>query len=493
LILSIDQGTTGTTVLLVDRRGEIVGRGYREVPCSFPRPGWVEQDAETLWGRSLDAVDEALAASAGRPIVGIGIANQRETTVLWDRRTGAPVAPAIVWQDRRTAELCGDLRRRGLSEEIAARTGLVVDPYFSGTKIRWLLDADPSLRARAGRGEIAFGTIDTWLVWKLTGGASHRTDFSNASRTMLYNIFERRWDPVLLDLLGVPREILPEVGPSRSLLGQIVDLALPSGARLPAGLPIGGVAGDQQAALFGQAGFAPGAIKCTYGTGAFLLMNNGRDPVRSGHGLLSTLACGADDAPAYALEGSIFVAGAAIQWLRDQLGIIAHAAETEALARQVPDNAGVYFVPAFTGLGAPYWDAGARGAIVGLTRGIGRAHLARAALEAIAYQTRDVVDAMAADTGRAPPELRIDGGAAANDFLAQFQADVLGIPVVRPRITETTALGAAYLAGLATGVWSGADELSALWRIDRRFEPRLGPDERETLYRGWKEAVARVR
>lgn len=493
VILTIDQGTTGTTVLLLDRRGEVVGRGYREVPCVFPRPGWVEQDAEMVWRRSLEAIAEARGAAPGRSVAAIGIANQRETTVLWDRSSGEPVAPAIVWQCRRTADLCEDLRRRGLTPDIVARTGLVVDPYFSGTKIRWLLDATPGLRARAERGQIAFGTVDSWLIWKLTGGTQHRTDYSNASRTMLYNIADQRWDPILLDLIGVPAEVLPEVGPSRGMHGETVSIDLPNGVTLPAGIPIGGVAGDQQAALVGQTCFAPGSIKCTYGTGAFLLMNTGDNRVRSRHGLITTLAGGADGAPTYALEGSIFIAGAAIQWLRDQLGIIRNAAETEALARGVNENAGVYFVPAFVGLGAPYWDPDARGTIVGLTRGVGRAHLARAALEAIAYQTRDVVDAMAADAGRNPLELRVDGGAAANDFLLQFQADLLDVPVVRPQITETTALGAAYLAGLATGFWSGPEELATMWRMDRRFDPSMSREQRESLYGGWRAAVEKSR
>jgi glycerol kinase len=492
VILAIDQGTTGTTVLLVDAAGRVVGRGYREVPTSYPRPGWVQQDAEELWRQSLLAVAEARRSVPDRPIAAIGITNQRETSVLWDAGTGEPVAPAIVWQCRRTADMCADLRQRGLSDEIGRRTGLVIDPYFSGTEIRWLLDADPALRTRAEHGEIRFGTIDTWLIWKLTDGRAHRTDYSNASRTMLYNIYERRWDPALLDLLDVPSAILPTVGPSSGLHGHTAAISLPDGTALPAGIPIAGVAGDQQAALFGQCCFDAGMVKCTYGTGAFLLMNNGTTPVRSTRGLLTTLASGANGDLIYALEGSIFVAGAAVQWLRDELGLIRAAPETEALARQVPDNGGVYLVPAFVGLGAPYWDADARGAIIGLTRGSGRAHLARAALEAIAYQTRDVVDAMAADAGRALAEVRVDGGAAANDFLIQFQADILGVPVVRPRITETTGLGAAYLSGLATGVWGSTDEIARLWQADRRFDPALEPDQRDALYAGWRRAVARV-
>lgn len=493
VILTIDQGTTGTTVLLVDRAGELVGRGYREVPCLFPNPGWVEQDAEELWFRSLEAIAEAHREAGDRPIVAIGIANQRETAVLWDARTGAAVAPAIVWQCRRTAEICEDLRSRGLSNEVGKRTGLVIDPYFSGTKLRWLLDAEPELEQRAGRGELRFGTIDSWLLWKLSGGQVHATDYSNASRTLLYNIYDKSWDPVLLDLLKIPEAVLPKVASSASVFAETVPLRLPDGATLPGGIPVAGVAGDQQAALFGQACYEPGMVKATYGTGAFLLMNSGAEPIYSRNGLLTTLACGKSGEPIYAVEGSIFVAGAAIQWLRDQLGIIRSAAETEPLAREVTDTAGVYFVPAFVGLGAPYWDSEARGALIGLTRGAGRAHVARAALEAIAYQTRDVVDAMTEDSGRPAAELRIDGGAATNDFLAEFLADTLGTPVVRPKITETTALGAAFLAGLTTGFWSSTDELAHLWQVDRRFEPELDEMARARRYRGWRKAVERVR
>ncbi len=435
VILAIDQGTTGTTVLLVDSRGNVVGRGYREITCRYPVPGWVEQDAEDVWRRTLAAVADARRAAPGRAIVAVGITNQRETTVLWDGDTSLPVAPAIVWQCRRTASFCENLRARGLSDEVARRTGLVIDPYFSATKIRWLLDADSSLLSRARAGQIRFGTIDSWLIWKLSGGAVHRSDYSNASRTMLYNIYERCWDEVLLNALEIPPEILPEVCPSSFLFALTAATPLPDGSEFPAGIPIAGVAGDQQAALFGQTCFTPGLVKCTYGTGAFLLMNTGDRAVRSQSGLLTTLACGVDGALSYALEGSVFVAGAVIQWLRDELGIIRQATESEALARSVPDNQGVYLVPAFAGLGAPYWDPEARGALIGLTRGIGRAHIVRAAIESIAYQTRDVVDAMTRDAGRTATELRIDGGAAVNDFLAQFQADILGATVVRPKQT----------------------------------------------------------
>jgi glycerol kinase len=493
VILAIDQGTTGSTVLLIDENGAVTGRGYREVPTYFPQPGWVEQDAEVLWQRTLEAVAEALSAAPNRPIAALGITNQRETTVLWDARTGKPVAPAIVWQCRRTASRCEELRARGLAPEIARRTGLVVDPYFSATKVEWLLNQDRERRRLAETGALRFGTVDSWLLWNLSGGQAHQTDYTNASRTMLFNIFDLAWDPHLTDLFAVPPSILPRVAPSSSIHAETVTVELPNGDTLPAGLPIASLAGDQQSALFGQACFVPGMAKVTYGTGAFVLLNNGATPARSSHGLLTTIACGPTSQPAYALEGSVFVAGAAIQWLRDQLGLIRSAAETDALARDASDNGGVYFVPAFNGLGAPYWDAEARGAIVGLTRGVGRPQLVRAALEAIAYQTRDVVEAMVADATSPVRELRVDGGAAANDFLAQFQADLLGAPVVRPRMTETTALGAAYLAGLAIKLWSSTDELAKLWRPERRFTPTMPTERRNGLYRGWQEAVARVR
>ncbi|MBX6771067.1 MAG: glycerol kinase GlpK [Chloroflexi bacterium] len=492
MILAIDQGTTGTTAMVVDDSGTVISRGYREVSCRYPRPGWIEQDAEHLWEQSLAAVADALGPIPRERILTIGITNQRETTILWDAGSSRPVAPAIVWQCRRTADLCDDLRARGLEPEIMRRTGLVVDPYFSATKVRWLLNSDAELADRARRGAVRFGTVDSWLIWKLSGGAAHRTDYSNASRTMLYNIYELTWDPFLLEQLGIPAAILPEVQPSASFFAYTSRIVLPDGSELPAGIPIHGVAGDQQAALFGQACFEPGMVKCTWGTGAFLLMNTGTEPVRSRTGLLTTLACGRDGSLVYALEGSVFVAGAAVQWLRDQLGLIRQASEIEDLARQVPDSEGVYLVPAFTGLGAPYWRPEARGAILGLTRGTGRAHIARAALESIAYQTRDVVDAMSTDANRPARELRIDGGAAANDLLAQFQADLLGIPVLRPRVTETTALGAAYLAGLAAGVWQSTDELARRWQLERRFEPEMPPDRRSALYEGWRKAVARI-
>ena len=492
VILAVDQGTSGTTALLVDQKGTVLGRGYREIQCVYPRPGWVEQDAEEIWQHSIDAIAEALGGVDGATVAAIGIANQRETTVLWDRQTGQPVAPAIVWQCRRTASLCEHLRAEGLTDLVNERTGLVIDPYFSATKIRWIFENIPGVAEKAGRGEICFGTVDSWLLWKLSGGVVHRTDFTNASRSMLFNIDERRWDETLLQVLRIPESILPEVGASSSVHGITTTLPLPGGATLRSGMPIGGIAGDQQAALFGQACFAPGMVKCTYGTGAFLLLNVGDNAVRSRAGLLTTLACGPNAESVYALEGSVFIAGAAIQWLRDQLGLIRTAAESESLARSIPENGGVYFVPAFVGLGAPYWDPEARGAIVGLTRGADRRHIVRAALEAIAYQTRDVVDAMAVDAGGQIHELRVDGGAAANGFLDQFQADVLGLPVVRPAMVETTGLGAAYLAGLAVGFWQSTDEIAKLWRLDRRFEPFIDDRQRSALYRGWRQAVASV-
>jgi glycerol kinase len=493
LILAIDQGTTGTTALLIDRSGQIVGRGYREIRCSYPELGWIETDASELWTRSLEAVAMARQSAPGRPLAAIGIANQRETTVLWDAPTSIPEAPAIVWQCRRTAARCHELRQRGLEPEIRARTGLVIDPYFSATKLGWLLDADPDRRSRAQAGLLRFGTVDSWLLWNLTGGQSHGTDVTNASRTMLYNIYQGWWDPFLLDVFNVPSQLLPAVRRSSALHGVTIPIALPDGSVLPGGIPIGGIAGDQQAALFGQACFEPGMAKCTYGTGAFLLLNNGSTPVQSKRGLLTTLTSDRGPAPSYALEGSVFIAGAAIQWLRDQLGIIRDADETEVIAESLRSNDGVYFVPAFVGLGTPYWDDHARGAIVGLTRGVGRAQIVRAALEAIAYQTRDVTDAMATDASTATTELRIDGGAAANSFLAQFQADILGSPVIRPRITETTAFGAALLAGLTVQVWTSETQLASLWHVERRFEPAMSADRRETLYAGWKRAVDRVR
>jgi glycerol kinase len=492
-VLAIDQGTTGTTVLVFDRQGRVVGRGYREISQIYPRPGWVSHDPEEIWQRTLAALADAKAAAGAEDsqLAAIGITNQRETTVVWDAATGQPIAPAVVWQCRRTAEMCDELRARDggrVAEEIRRKTGLVVDAYFSGTKIAWLLDNTPGARVRAERGELRFGTIDSWLIWKLTGGAVHATDPSNASRTMLFDVHRLDWDDGLLAALNVPRSMLPRVMPTSGEFGRTVDLGV-----LGAGIPVAGAAGDQQAALFGQACYRPGMVKVTYGTGAFLLMQTGERAISSARGLLTTVAWDVAGRTEYALEGAIFIAGAAVQWLRDELKMIASAAETEDLAVSVPDTGGVSLVPAFVGLGAPYWDQYARGALVGLTRGSGRAQIARAALESIAYQTRDVVDVMAAEADLPPSEIRMDGGAAANNFLCQFQADVLGSPAVRPRVIETTALGAAYLAGLAVGYWSSREEIAELWAADRRFEPTMAEPERARLYRGWQRAVERAK
>jgi len=488
-VVAIDQGTTGTTVLVLDRRGRVVGRAYSEFTQYYPTAGWVEHDAEEIWRVSLRVLRQALrrARAKARDIAAIGITNQRETTVLWDRRTGKPVHRAIVWQDRRTAAFCERLKADGHEERVRAKTGLVLDPYFSGTKVKWLLDNVRGARERAEAGGLCFGTIDTWLVWKLTGGAVHATDPTNASRTLLFDIHTRRWDPELLEFLTVPPSVLPEVRRSSGVFGETTPDVLGTP------VPIAGIAGDQQAALFGQGCVTPGAAKNTYGTGCFLLLHTGDTAVASRSGLVTTVACDEHGGPAYALEGSIFIAGAAIQWLRDGLGFMAKAAESERLARAVDSTLGVYLVPAFVGLGAPYWDPEARGAIIGLTRGVTRGHIVRAALEALAYQTRDVVDAMANDAGTRLAGLRVDGGAAANDFLMQLQADLLGVTVERPKLVETTAMGAAALAGLAVGFWSSPKELARARQLDRRFRPRMAPEAREAAYRGWKAAVARVR
>jgi glycerol kinase len=488
-VVAIDQGTTGTTVLVFDRRGRVVGRAYSEFTQHFPKPGWVEHDAEEIWRVSLRVLRQACkrAGARARDVVALGITNQRETTVVWDRRTGRPVHRALVWQDRRTAAMCDELRQRGAEPLVRRKTGLVLDPYFAGTKLNWLLSNVKGAAERARRGELCFGTIDTWLVWKLTGGAVHATDPTNASRTLLYDIHARDWDRELCELLAVPSEMLPSVRPSSG------GIALTTPDVLGAPVPIAGIAGDQQAALFGQGCVEPGMAKNTYGTGCFLLMNTGDRPVESRHGLLTTIACDAQGGVAYALEGAVFIAGAAIQWLRDGLGLLKKAADSERLAKSVRSTDGVYLVPAFVGLGAPHWDPGARGALLGLTRGVTRAHVTRAALESLAYQTRDVADAMAADAGERLRALRVDGGAAANDFLMQFQADILNVPIDRPRVVETTAMGAAFLAGLGTGFWRSQAELGKARQIARRFKPRMGAEERDTLYRGWQDAVKRVR
>ncbi len=489
--LAIDQGTTGTTALVFDREAHIRGRAYCELTQHFPAPGHVEHDAEEIWRTCLSVAGEALRAAkipAGN-LCAIGITNQRETVLMWERASGTPIARAIVWQDRRTASHCDELKARGLEETFRRKTGLVLDPYFSGTKIKWLLDHTPGLRARASRGEIAFGTVDSWLVWKLTGGRVHATDYSNASRTLLYNIHELAWDEELLALLDVPRDILPEVKPSSHVYGETEPSAF-----FGHSIPVAGVAGDQQAALFGQACYDAGMTKNTYGTGSFLLMNTGQEIVPSKEGLLTTIAWRIGVEPVeYALEGSIFVAGAAVQWLRDGLRIIESASETEALARSLESNEGVYFVPALAGLGAPHWDAYARGALVGLTRGTTRAHLARATLESMCYQTRDVLEAMERNAGVRLPVLRVDGGAVGNSFLMQFQADILGVPVEVPEITETTAAGAAYLAGLAVGFWRNRAEIGARWRVARTYEPQMSEEMRARLHRRWLKAVERAR
>jgi len=489
-LLALDQGTTGSTVMVFDDEGRVRSRAYSEFTQHYPQPAWVEHDPEEIWrvtslliGRACDEAD-----ILARDLSGIGITNQRETAVVWDRGTGAPIHNAIVWQDRRTADRCAKLRAAGALPLVRRKTGLVLDPYFSGTKVAWILDHVPGARRRAARGELAFGTIDSWLIWKLTGGAVHATDFTNASRTLLFDIRKRAWDAELCDLLRVPLEMLPDARSSAGSFGETVP-----GTIAPDGIPITGVAGDQQAALFGQGCFKTGTVKNTYGTGCFILMFTGAEPTKSKHQLLTTVACAADGSPAYALEGSVFIAGAAIQWLRDGLGLIRSAAESDTAARRVDSTLGAYLVPAFAGLGAPYWDADARGALVGLTRGVTADHVVRAALESLAYQSRDVVEAMVADSGKRLRVLRVDGGATANDFLMQFQADVLGVPVERPEVTETTAAGAAFLAGLGAGVWKSGADLDRARRVERVFEPSMKAAARARLYEGWKAAVERVR
>jgi glycerol kinase len=488
-ILALDQGTTSSRAILFDADSTAVASAQQEFTQHYPQPGWVEHDAEEIWETQLSVAREAIAKAGltWREIAAIGITNQRETTVLWDRVTGRPAAPAIVWQCRRTAGLCEDLRTAGWHQPVREKTGLVLDAYFSGTKVKWLLDADPTLRAKAERGDLLFGTVDSWLLWRLTGGRIHATDYSNASRTLLYNIYELGWDSEILAAMQIPTAMLPEVRPSSGNFGETAP-ELFGGS-----IPIMGIAGDQQAALFGQACFEPGMAKNTYGTGCFLLMNTGEKPVANDDGLLTTIAWGIDGRVTYALEGSVFVAGAAVQWLRDELGIIRSADETEGLAKGIANTGGVYLVPAFVGLGAPYWDPYARGTLVGLTRGSGRAQIARAALEAIAYQSRGVLDAMSGSTALSLAALRVDGGAARNDFLMQFQADILDRQVQRPGNVETTAMGAAYLAGLAAGVWSGQDELSARWKAERTFSPSMAEQDRAECYDGWLRAVERSR
>jgi glycerol kinase len=488
-VLALDQGTTSSRALLFDGSGAIAGLDQLEFPQSFPKSGWVEHDPNEIWESQLRAARGTLAKAKveGRDIAAIGITNQRETTVVWDRRTGEPIYPAIVWQSRQSSGICEGLRARGLEEEVRSRTGLLIDSYFSGTKIRFILDAVPGAQARASEGELCFGTVDTWLIYKLTKGRVFATEPSNASRTLLYNIHDGAWDDVLLGALDIPRAMLPEVRDSSGVFGETDP------EWFGTAIPIAGVAGDQQAALFGQGCVSAGLAKNTYGTGCFLLMNTGAEAPRSEAGLITTVAWGLKGRLEYALEGSIFVAGSAVQWLRDGLEFVAHARETDALARSVSDSDGVYVVPAFVGLGAPYWDESARGTIVGITRGTTRAHITRATLESIAYQTRDVMNAMEQDSGVAPAVLHVDGGACENDFLMQFQADILGIAVERPAVLEVTAMGAAALAGLGVGFWRDRSELDARVGPATLFEPTMSEDERESHYRIWLRAVERSR
>ena len=489
-ILALDQGTTSSRAILFDRAGKLVASAQQEFPQIFPKPGWVEHNPHDIWRTQRDVARAVLdeANTSASEVAAIGITNQRETTLIWDRKTGEPVYNAIVWQCRRTAAMCDALKADGFDKPIRAKTGLVTDAYFSGTKVAWLLANVPGVRDRAERGELAFGTIDSWLIWNLSGGALHITDVTNASRTMLYNIHENQWDDEILARLNIPHSLLPEVRPSSQVYGETVSHLL------GASVPIAGIAGDQQAATFGQVCLQPGMAKNTYGTGSFVVMNTGEKPSESERGLLTTIAWQIENQPVtYALEGSIFVAGAAVQWLRDGLQIIDSAADIEPLAASVETADGVYFVPAFVGLGAPHWDQYARGTMVGLTRGTTRAHLAHATLDAIALQSRDVLEAMRLDSGIELSALRVDGGAARNNMLMQIQADVLGVPVQRPAVTETTALGAAYLAGMAVGFWNGSGELVDNWALERTFEPRMANDERESLIAGWHRAIERAK
>jgi glycerol kinase len=488
LVLAIDQGTTSSRSMLFDRRGRPRASAQVELPQSYPRPGWVEHDPARIWSDTLKTMRGALRSAKARAaqVACVGITNQRETTVLWDRATGQPVHPAIVWQDRRTADQCERLAEAGFGRLVARRTGLLLDPYFSATKLAWLLEHVKGARASAQAGRLAFGTIDTWLLWNLTGGRRHATDATNAARTMLFDIHKQRWDSDLLGRLGIPRALLPEVRDSSGAFGATDERLLGRA------VPITGIAGDQQAATFGQAAFQPGMIKSTYGTGCFVVLNTGGRALTSKNRLLTTVAWRFAGKATYALEGSIFIAGAAVQWLRDGLKALRTAADSERVARRVPDTGGVYLVPAFTGLGAPYWDAHARGAIVGLTRDTGLAQIVRAGLEAVCFQTRDLMQAMAADGAAQPVALRVDGGMARNDWLMQMLADILDVPVERPKVTETTALGAAYLAGLSAGIYPSTEAIAKQWQRDKAFTPRLSADRREALYAGWKGAVGRV-
>jgi glycerol kinase len=486
-ILALDQGTTSSRAILFDHAGKIVQTAQKEFSQHYPLPGWVEHDPEEIWSSQYGVLAEVLAKAGitTKNIAAIGITNQRETVIVWERSTGRPIHPAIVWQDRRTAAYCDELKAQGLQNLIAERTGLVIDAYFSATKLKWILDEVPGARARAEKGELAFGTVDSWLVWKLTGGKLHITDSTNASRTLLLNIHTGAWDPELLRLFAIPEAILPEVRASSEVYGPTGNIMAPGSV----GVPIAGIAGDQQAALFGQLCTQPGMVKNTYGTGCFLLMHTGAKAVRSHNNLLTTIAWTRNGQTEYALEGSIFIAGAVVQWLRDGLHFIRSSGEIEALANSVSDTEGVYVVPAFAGLGAPHWNPYARGSIFGMTRGTRQAHIARAALESIAYQTYDVLKAMEADSGIVLKELRVDGGATANDLLMQFQSDILQVPVIRPTVTETTALGAAYLAGLATGYWGSVEELQQQWAVDRRFNPAMENNQVAELLKGWRRAI----
>ncbi|MCY9005587.1 glycerol kinase GlpK [Peribacillus frigoritolerans] len=485
-ILSLDQGTTSSRAILFNEKGEIVHSSQKEFTQHFPKPGWVEHNANEIWGSILAVIAGVLSESSVKPeqIAGIGITNQRETAVVWDKETGTPVYNAIVWQSRQTSGICDELKEKGLNDLFRDKTGLLIDAYFSGTKVKWILDNVEGARQKADEGKLLFGTIDTWLIWKLSGGKAHVTDYSNASRTLMYNIHELKWDEELLEILTVPKSMLPEVRPSSEEYARTIEYHF-----FGQSIPIAGAAGDQQAALFGQACFKEGMAKNTYGTGCFMLMNTGTKAVSSEHGLLTTLAWGLNGKVEYALEGSIFVAGSAIQWLRDGLRMLHDAKDSEDYAKRVESTDGVYVVPAFVGLGTPYWDSEVRGAVFGLTRGTSKEHFIRATLESLAYQTKDVLDAMEADSGIELQTLRVDGGAVKNDFLMQFQSDLLRVPVERPTINETTALGAAYLAGLAVGYWKDQEEISRQWAVDKTFEPSMEEQESEKLYEGWKKAV----
>jgi glycerol kinase len=489
-VLAIDQGTTSSRAILFDQNGQIIDIAQKEFTQIFPQAGWVEHDAMEIWGSVQSVISEVLAKASvpANEIAAIGITNQRETTVVWDRHTGLPVYHAIVWQSRQTSDICEDLKAQGYNDLFRERTGLLIDAYFSGTKVKWILDHVEGAREKAEKGDLLFGTIDTWLVWKLSGGKRFVTDYTNASRTLMYNIFEQKWDEELLGILTIPPAMLPEVC-SSSEVYTVTQKNLFFGEEIP----ISGIAGDQQAALFGQACFEPGMAKNTYGTGCFMLMNTGEKAVRSNHGLLTTIAWGLDGKVEYALEGSIFVAGSAVQWLRDGLQIIRNAADSEQLANQVTSTDGVYVVPAFVGLGTPYWDSDARGAVFGLTRGTTQAHFVRATLESLAYQTKDVLTSMEADSSIQLKKLRVDGGATANNFLMQFQSDILGVPVERPVVLETTALGAAYLAGLAVGFWKSKQEIAENWHVDRTYQVQMDDNTRAELYNGWKKAVQATR